>query len=78
MAWHRPGDKPFSEAMLIRFPTHIIYVSLSLNELMVIGKEEKYKFFSKMGWGGCGWYPRLLRSQPDIVDVGNALLLIKC
>ena len=32
MAWRRPGDKPLSEAMMVRLPTHI-YASLSLNEL---------------------------------------------
>ena len=30
MAWHRPGDKPLSEPMMVSFPTHI---SLGLNEL---------------------------------------------
>ena len=23
MAWHRPGDKPLSESMMVRLPTHI-------------------------------------------------------
>ena len=32
MAWHRPGDKPLSEPMMVRLPTHI-YASLGLNEL---------------------------------------------
>ena len=30
MAWRRPGDKPLSEAMMVRLLTHI-YVSFSLN-----------------------------------------------
>ena len=33
MAWHRPGDKPLSEPMVISSPRHI-YASLGLNELM--------------------------------------------
>ena len=32
MAWRRPGDKPLSEPMMVRLPTHI-YASLGLNEL---------------------------------------------
>ena len=26
MAWHRPGDKPLSEPMMVRLPTHICVV----------------------------------------------------
>ena len=33
MAWCRPGDKPLSEPMMVRY--HCIYVSLDLNELVV-------------------------------------------
>ena len=33
MAWRRPGDKPLSEAMMVRLLTHI-YASFSLNELL--------------------------------------------
>ena len=29
MAWHRPGDKPLSEPMIVRLPTHVC-----LNELI--------------------------------------------
>ena len=25
MAWHRPGDKPLSEPMMVSFPTHICF-----------------------------------------------------
>ena len=32
MAWRRSGDKPLSEPMMVRLPTHI-YASLGLNEL---------------------------------------------
>ena len=32
MAWRRPGDKPLSEPVMVRVPTHI-YASLGLNEL---------------------------------------------
>ena len=32
MFWHQPGDKPLSEAMMVRLPC--IYASLDLNELM--------------------------------------------
>ena len=34
MAWHRPGDEPLSEPMMIILLTHI-YVSLSLNKLNI-------------------------------------------
>ena len=33
MAWHRPGDKPLSEPMMISLPTHI-YASIGLNGLI--------------------------------------------
>ena len=33
MAWRRPGDKPLSEPMMVRLPTHIC--ALGLNELIV-------------------------------------------
>ena len=33
MAWHRPGDKPSSEPMMVRLP---IYASLGLNEIYTI------------------------------------------
>ena len=26
MAWHRPGDKPLSEPMLVSLPTHICVI----------------------------------------------------
>ena len=32
MAWRRSGDKPLSEPMMVRLPTHI-YASLGLNKL---------------------------------------------
>ena len=32
MAWHRPGDKPLSEQMMVSLPTHI-YASLGHNKL---------------------------------------------
>ena len=38
MAWRRLGDKPFSEPMMARLPTHIcvrIYASLGPNELNI-------------------------------------------
>ena len=35
MAWRRPGDKPLSESMMVRFP--MLYASLGLNELKVLG-----------------------------------------
>ena len=28
MAWRRPGDKPLSEPMMVRFPTHICVIRL--------------------------------------------------
>ena len=34
MAWRRPGDKPLSEPMMVRLPTHV--ASLGLNELKLI------------------------------------------
>ena len=33
MAWHRPGDKPLSEPIMIRLPTNLC-VSLSISELL--------------------------------------------
>ena len=35
MAWHRPGDKPLSEPMMINLPTYIC-ISRPLNELTLI------------------------------------------
>ena len=32
MAWRGPGDKPLSEPMMVKLPTHI-HASLGLNEL---------------------------------------------
>ena len=32
MAWHRPGDKPLSELMMVNLPSHI-YASLGPNDL---------------------------------------------
>ena len=32
MAWHRPGDKPLSEPMMVSLLAHI-YASLGLNQL---------------------------------------------
>ena len=32
MAWHRPGDKPLSESMMVSLLTHILHTSLGLNE----------------------------------------------
>ena len=37
MAWHRPGNKPLSESMMVVFPTHI-YASPGPSEL----KEKKH------------------------------------
>ena len=34
MAWRRLGDKPLSEPMMFSLPTHRLYVSLGINELM--------------------------------------------
>ena len=39
MAWCQPGDKPLSEPMMVRLPTHIS--SLSLNESHSWGKSSK-------------------------------------
>ena len=38
MAWHRPGNKPFSEPMMVNLLTHI-YASLGLNELNPINHQ---------------------------------------
>ena len=35
MAWRRRGDKPLSEPMMVRLPTHI-YASLGLKDLINI------------------------------------------
>ena len=42
MAWHRPGDKPLSEPMMARLPTHI-YASLGLNELRRLPKTGRFQ-----------------------------------
>ena len=35
-AWGQQGDKPLSEHMMVRLQTHMIYVSLGLNDLSYI------------------------------------------
>ena len=34
MAWHRTGDKPLTEPMIVSLLTHTVYALLGLNELM--------------------------------------------
>ena len=47
MAWRRQGDKPLSEPMVVRLPTHI-YASLGLSELRIvmIAAESEYATIS--------------------------------
>ena len=39
MAWRRPGDKPLSEPMMIRFPTHICVTRPQWVNRVVLSKE---------------------------------------
>ena len=36
MAWRRPGDKPLSELMMIRLPTHICVTRSQLVDIIVL------------------------------------------
>ena len=56
MAWHCPGDKPLSEPMMVRLPTHIC-----VTWPQWVKQKGRFKvlwnglWWSKMGWHVCFW-----------------------
>ena len=53
MAWHRPGDKPLSEPMVVRLPTHIcvtrpqwVKISLDSYTLTILTRRPYYNISS--------------------------------
>ena len=58
MAWHRPGDKPLSEPMMVKLPTHI-YASLGLNELSGFASDHRVALVVQRNL-----YPTRLVSDP--------------
>ena len=69
MAWRQAGDKPLSEPLMVRLPTHYIYSE----------QHEKIKYvLEKKKWPHClthwGWMTHICISNLTIIGSDNGLL----
>ena len=65
MTLHRPDEKPLSEPMMVRLPTHIhVYASLDLNELRILT------------WNEWLWCSKITRVTREMVTLWPSWLAI--
>ena len=50
MAWRRPGDKPLSEPMMVRFPTHPSEAIRRVSQnVVIIGSDNGFSLIRRLG-----------------------------
>ena len=71
MAWRRPGDKPLSETIMVRLPTHLCvtrlqWVNASVRTVLSADSSTFPKILGSCAWMCCCWPKRMIQNASDL------------